>query len=307
MLNRLTQRPPRLEFSPYEMFTHDEWAKLRADTPMTLSEEEVGKLSGLIERMSADEVEQIYLPLSRLLNLYVARGAGAARAHAEFLGAAQRQGALHHRHRRLASRSARAPRPACCRRCWRAGRITRASISSPPTASCCPTPSWSAAAHGPQGLSRKLRPARRCCNFLADVKAGRAQRRARRSIRTSTTISCPARRVGRPARHPHRRGPQRAADRPHAEGRRGNPVRLRLLRFLDLSSMPSRRSSRSGMSTRFMRAARHRLPRSRPPTSTAMRALSDEDARRAALEIWRAHQPAEPARRTSCRRASAPT
>jgi type I pantothenate kinase len=38
---------------------------------MTLSEEEVNKLSGVIERISADEVEDIYLPLSRLLNFYV--------------------------------------------------------------------------------------------------------------------------------------------------------------------------------------------------------------------------------------------
>ena len=71
MLERLTQRSSRLEFSPYEMFTHDEWAKLRSDTPMTLTDEEVAALSGVIERISADEVEHIYLPLSRLLNFYV--------------------------------------------------------------------------------------------------------------------------------------------------------------------------------------------------------------------------------------------
>jgi type I pantothenate kinase len=71
MLSRLTQRSSRLEFSPYEMFTRDEWAKLRADTPMTLTEAEVAQLSGVIERIDADEVEHIYLPLSRLLNFYV--------------------------------------------------------------------------------------------------------------------------------------------------------------------------------------------------------------------------------------------
>jgi type I pantothenate kinase len=71
MLSRLTQRASRLEFSPYEMFTRDEWSILRADTPMTLSDDEVTKLSGVIERISADEVEHIYLPLSRLLNFYV--------------------------------------------------------------------------------------------------------------------------------------------------------------------------------------------------------------------------------------------
>lgn len=85
MLNRLTQRPSRLEFSPYEMFTHDEWAKLRDDTPMTLSEEEVGKLSGVIERISADEVEHIYLPLSRLLNFYVGAAQQLHERTSEFL------------------------------------------------------------------------------------------------------------------------------------------------------------------------------------------------------------------------------
>jgi type I pantothenate kinase len=71
MLNRLPQRR-RLEFSPYRIFTREEWAKLRADTPMTLADEEVDQLSGVIDRISPDEVKEIYLPLSRLLNLYVA-------------------------------------------------------------------------------------------------------------------------------------------------------------------------------------------------------------------------------------------
>jgi type I pantothenate kinase len=75
MLSRLPlpETPPssRLEFSPYERFSRDEWAELRAGTPMTLSPEEVEQLSGVIERISADEVEHIYLPMSRLLNLYV--------------------------------------------------------------------------------------------------------------------------------------------------------------------------------------------------------------------------------------------
>ena len=59
-------------FSPYRVFSRDEWAKLRADTPMTLVPRELDQLSGLIEDLSMVEVEQIYLPLSRLLNLHVA-------------------------------------------------------------------------------------------------------------------------------------------------------------------------------------------------------------------------------------------
>ena len=70
MLQSLPQRE-RLELSPYRMFTRDEWAKLRADTPMTLSDEDLAKLSGVNERISAEEVVDIYLPMSRLLNLYV--------------------------------------------------------------------------------------------------------------------------------------------------------------------------------------------------------------------------------------------
>lgn len=61
-----------LVFSPYRMFSRADWARLRADTPMTLLPEELEQLSGIIEELSVEEVEQIYLPLSRLLNLYVA-------------------------------------------------------------------------------------------------------------------------------------------------------------------------------------------------------------------------------------------
>ena len=50
---------------------------------MTLKESELEQLSGLIEELSVEEVEQIYLPMSRLLNLYVAARAAAARGHIE--------------------------------------------------------------------------------------------------------------------------------------------------------------------------------------------------------------------------------
>ncbi len=61
-----------LDFSPYRIFSRSDWARLRADTPMTLKPNELEQLSGIIEELSVDEVEEIYLPLSRLLNLYVA-------------------------------------------------------------------------------------------------------------------------------------------------------------------------------------------------------------------------------------------
>jgi type I pantothenate kinase len=58
-------------FSPYALYLREEWARLRADTPMPLSEAELENLSGLTEKVSTAEVVEIYLPLSRLLNFYV--------------------------------------------------------------------------------------------------------------------------------------------------------------------------------------------------------------------------------------------
>jgi type I pantothenate kinase len=58
--------------SPYRTFSRQEWAKLRDDTPLTLTAEELEELRGLNDRVDIDEVIAVYLPLSRLLNLYVA-------------------------------------------------------------------------------------------------------------------------------------------------------------------------------------------------------------------------------------------
>ncbi|WP_436643705.1 type I pantothenate kinase [Microbaculum sp. FT89] len=73
--------------SPYRIFTREEWAELRADTPMTLTEAEVLRLRGLNERLSIDDVVQIYLPLSRLLSLYVHATQDLFKATRYFLGA----------------------------------------------------------------------------------------------------------------------------------------------------------------------------------------------------------------------------
>jgi type I pantothenate kinase len=77
-----------LQFSPYRTFSRAEWARLRADTPMTLEPNELEQLSGLIEELSVDEVEEIYLPLSRLLNLYVAASQRLHAVTSTFLGRA---------------------------------------------------------------------------------------------------------------------------------------------------------------------------------------------------------------------------
>ena len=59
------------EVSPFRRFGRDEWAALRADTPMTLTEADLDEVRSLNDKIDLTEVEMIYLPLSRLLNLYV--------------------------------------------------------------------------------------------------------------------------------------------------------------------------------------------------------------------------------------------
>lgn len=57
--------------TPFLVFKRDEWSALRASTPMTLTATDVEAIRGINVALSLDEVERIYLPLSRLLNLYV--------------------------------------------------------------------------------------------------------------------------------------------------------------------------------------------------------------------------------------------
>ncbi len=73
--------------SPYHHFTRDEWAALRADTPLTLSIEDLTRLQSLNDPISLEEVVAIYLPLSRLLALYVAATQSLYKATQRFLGA----------------------------------------------------------------------------------------------------------------------------------------------------------------------------------------------------------------------------
>lgn len=75
--------------SPYRSFTREEWAALRADTPMTLSEAEIRSLQSMNDPVSVEEVQKIYLPLSRLLSLYVAATQGLYKATERFLQADQ--------------------------------------------------------------------------------------------------------------------------------------------------------------------------------------------------------------------------
>src|SRR6202008_5078045 len=74
------------DVSPYRVFSRAEWAMHREDTPMTLKAAEVSRLRSMHDRLDMSEVEEIYLPLSRLLSLYVAATQRLFRAQQGFLG-----------------------------------------------------------------------------------------------------------------------------------------------------------------------------------------------------------------------------
>ncbi|OGT26817.1 MAG: type I pantothenate kinase [Gammaproteobacteria bacterium RIFCSPLOWO2_02_FULL_42_14] len=72
--------------SAYLTFTRDEWLCYRNDTPLTLSEADLHALHGQMETVSLKEVADIYLPLSRLLSLYVTAMQSLHQATNAFLG-----------------------------------------------------------------------------------------------------------------------------------------------------------------------------------------------------------------------------
>ncbi len=82
----VTGSSDELKLQPYMIFSDADWGALRASTPLSLSEEDLQKLRGLNVTLSLDEVAKIYLPLSRLLNLYVGASQDLYRASDTFLG-----------------------------------------------------------------------------------------------------------------------------------------------------------------------------------------------------------------------------
>ena len=72
--------------SPYRVFSRAEWAARREDTPMTLTPAEIADLKAFNDQLSMREVEEIYLPLSRLLSLYVGATQRLFGAMKRFLG-----------------------------------------------------------------------------------------------------------------------------------------------------------------------------------------------------------------------------
>jgi type I pantothenate kinase len=84
-------RAPDQKYNPYRLFTREQWAALRNDTPMTLEPGEFDKLRSMHDRLDLKEVEEIYLPLSRLLSIYVDATQRLYYSQRQFLGIRDRK------------------------------------------------------------------------------------------------------------------------------------------------------------------------------------------------------------------------
>lgn len=79
------------QYNPYRVFSREQWARLRDDMPMTLGADEIATLTSMHDRLDLREVEEIYLPLSRLLSMYVEAAQRLFYAQRRFLGIQDRK------------------------------------------------------------------------------------------------------------------------------------------------------------------------------------------------------------------------
>src|SRR3979409_1495487 len=84
-------RAPEQQYNPYRIFTRQQGARLRDDTPMTLEPGEFERLRSLHDRLDMKEGEDIFLPLSRLLSIYVDATLRLYQAQRQFLGIRDRK------------------------------------------------------------------------------------------------------------------------------------------------------------------------------------------------------------------------
>jgi type I pantothenate kinase len=87
----MDMRAAEQQYNPYRVFSRAQWAKLRDDTPMTLHANEIAALRSMHDRLDLKEVEDIYLPLSRLLSIYVDATKRLYFAQRRFLGIEDRK------------------------------------------------------------------------------------------------------------------------------------------------------------------------------------------------------------------------
>ncbi len=83
---RFAQRPASPPISPFVELSREQWAQRAEETPLPLTAGELQRLAGLEDPIDLDEVATVYLPLSRLLNLYVAGTGTLHRVTSTFLG-----------------------------------------------------------------------------------------------------------------------------------------------------------------------------------------------------------------------------
>ena len=74
--------------TPYVDLDREAWSRLSATTPLPLTDTDVARLRGLGDPIDLAEVDAVYRPLSRLLNLYVTATVGLHEASSTFLGEA---------------------------------------------------------------------------------------------------------------------------------------------------------------------------------------------------------------------------
>jgi type I pantothenate kinase len=87
----MDMRAEQQQYNPYRVFSRAQWAKLRDDMPMTLQSDEIAALRSMHDRLDLNEVEDIYLPLSRLLSIYVDATKRLYFAQRRFLGIEDRK------------------------------------------------------------------------------------------------------------------------------------------------------------------------------------------------------------------------
>ena len=252
---------------------------LRAATPLTLREDDLAKLRGINERIDLDEVAAIYLPLSRLLNLYVSASQDLARVSSTFLG----------------TMAPRVPYVIGVAGSVAVGKSTFARILQALLARWPDHPQVDLVTTDgflhpnavllERGLmERKGFPesydTRRLLAFLRDLKSGADEVRA--PVYSHVVYDIVAGRGGRraPPGHPDPRGAQRAAG-----VDRSGPSSSATTSTSRSTSTPTRRTSASGTCSGSSPSAR-RCSRTRNSFFRHFADLSDEEAGRRREHIW---------------------
>ena len=225
--------------TPFEEIPRDDWARLSQQTPLPLSQDDVVRLRGLGDRIDLQEVDAVYRPISRLLNLQVAAAQSLRRDREGFLAQPQQRtpyiigvaGSV----AVGKSTTARLLRELMAR--WpetpRVQLVTTDGFLLPECRAREPRD------HAPQGLPRELRPPQAAALRLRrEVRAGQG----RGSRLLAPDLRHPEGREGgrRAARRAHPRGAERAAAGTPPPRRATGHGGLGLLRLLDLRRWPCR-------------------------------------------------------------------